>query len=88
METVDVINTFGVSLILLAFFLLTIRKLRSDSVLYNVLNLTGAGMACYGSWLIGAIPFVVLEGIWALVAAMGLIRNMILRRSGQAPEAE
>jgi len=76
---VDVINTLGVSLILIAFFLLTIHKLKSDSVVYYILNLTGAGLACYGSWLIGVIPFVVLEGTWALVAAAGLIRSGLRR---------
>jgi hypothetical protein len=77
----DVINTIGVSLILMAFFLLTIRKISSTSLSYHILNMTGAGLACYGSWLIDAVPFMVLEGIWALVACMGLIRNILARRS-------
>ncbi len=88
MKTVDIINAAGVSLILLAFFLLTIRKLRSDSLLYNILNMVGAGLACYGSWLISAFPFMVLEGIWSLVAALGLIRNVLLKRPGQNLEEE
>lgn len=79
LKYVDIINTIGVSLILIAFVLLTIRKLKSDSILYYILNFTGAGLACYGSWLIGVIPFVVLEAVWALVAAAGLIRSGLRR---------
>ena len=70
----DIINTLGVSLILLAFFLLTLKKVSPTSNAYNLLNLIGAGLACYGAWLIGAIPFVVLEVIWCGVAIYGLLR--------------
>jgi hypothetical protein len=73
MNLPDIINSVGVSLILLAFLLLTLKKVNSQSTLYNVLNLAGAALACYGSILIGAVPFVVLEGIWALVAVYGLL---------------
>jgi hypothetical protein len=75
MQTVDIINSAGVLLILTAFFLLTMRLLSPRSLLYSLLNLTGAGLACYGSWVIKAYPFVVLEGVWALVALAGLIKN-------------
>jgi hypothetical protein len=75
MSVPDIINTAGVSLILLAFFLLTLKKIAPASKTYNLLNLLGTGLACYGAWLIGAIPFVVLEIIWCAVALYGLIRN-------------
>lgn len=75
MSLPDLINSAGVSLILIAFLLLTLKKVDSQSVAYNVLNLVGAGLACYGSVLIGAVPFVVLEGIWCLVAIYALIRR-------------
>ena len=73
MPIADIINSAGVSLILLAFLLLTIKKTTPQSVTYNLLNLIGAGLACYGSILINAVPFVVLEAIWCLVAIYGLI---------------
>jgi hypothetical protein len=43
------------------------------------LNLVGAGLACYSSWLIGFMPFVVLEGVWAIAALAGLARAFLLR---------
>ena len=75
MLVADVINSVGVSLILIAFFLLTLKKVDSQNVYYNLLNLIGAGLACYGSYLIKSIPFVVLEAIWSLVALYGLIKR-------------
>ena len=35
----------------------------------------GASLAGFAAWLAGVIPFVVLEGVWALVAAFGLARR-------------
>ena len=34
----------------------------------------GASMACYSSYLIDFMPFVLLEAVWAVVAAAGLAR--------------
>ncbi len=71
----DLINTGGVSLILLAFILLTMGKTKQQDVTYNLLNLIGAGLACYGSVLIHAVPFIVLEAVWCIVAVYGLMKK-------------
>jgi hypothetical protein len=69
-----VIGSVGVALLLVAFFFNLIKRLAQDGVPYALLNLVGAGLSCYASWLIGFIPFVVLEGTWAIVAAVALVR--------------
>jgi hypothetical protein len=71
----DIINSVGVSLVLLAFFLLTLKKVTAQNAYYNLLNFVGAGLACYGSYLIKAMPFAVLEGTWSLVAFYGLLKR-------------
>jgi hypothetical protein len=48
---------------------------RADGLVYSLLNLVGAGLACYASWVISFIPFVVLEGVWAAAAAYALVRR-------------
>lgn len=65
----------GVFLLLLAFFLNLLRKLKVDSPAYLLLNFSGAGLSCYASYLIDYLPFVILEGTWALVALIALIRK-------------
>jgi hypothetical protein len=72
----DIINTVGVSLILIAFLLLQLQKLSSTNTAYLLLNAVGAGLACWGSVLITAWPFVVLEAVWTLVAVIGLARKL------------
>lgn len=75
MDLPNIINSAGVSLILLAFILLTIGKTKQADKTYNLLNLVGAGLACYGAILISAIPFVILEAIWCVVAIYGLLKK-------------
>ena len=70
------IGSLGVALLLLAFLLNIFKLLRSDGLVYLGLNLIGAVVACYSSYLIDFMPFVVLEAVWAAVAAVGLFRTL------------
>ena len=70
----DWIGFTGVAILLLAFLLNLAGKLSKDGLPYILLNITGAGLACIASWLINYLPFVILEGVWALVSVVALIR--------------
>lgn len=70
------IGSAGVTLLLLAFVLNLLNKLKSDSVTYLLLNIAGAGLACVSSILISFWPFVVLEGVWALASLVPLIKKV------------
>jgi len=75
----DIIGTVGVSLLLIAFALNLLNIIKKENQVYILLNLLGAGIACYASILIDFIPFVILEASWALVAFVALIRPMVKR---------
>lgn len=75
----DILGTIGVALILLAYFLNTARLLPQDGRVFYVMNMVGAALACYASYLIGYMPFVILEGTWTLVSIYGLMRAMKIR---------
>jgi uncharacterized membrane protein len=77
------IGALGVTLLLLAFLLSLLRAVRQDDWSYLALNLAGAALACWSSWRIQFMPFVVLEGTWAVVALGGLVRKL---RGGSTPE--
>ena len=68
-----IIGSVGVGLLLIAFFLNLFNWMHQDSWPYIVLNIIGGGMSCYASLLIGFWPFVILEGIWAIVSVIGII---------------
>ena len=73
MTLIDWIGSFGVFLILLAYFLNITGKLSSKQLVFILLNLIGAILACLASILLNYWPFIILEGVWALVSIYALI---------------
>jgi hypothetical protein len=71
-----VIGFIGVGLLLLAFVLNLAKILKAESVPYLALNLIGAGLACASSWMIDFMPFVILEGTWAVATLVALVRTL------------
>ena len=70
------IGSVGVALLLLAFALNLTGRMSQRSRAYQGVNALGAGLACYASFLIGFLPFVVLEGTWCAVALVALARPL------------
>jgi hypothetical protein len=75
----DLVGTIGVGLILIAYFLSTEKLIKQDGKLFYVMNIIGAALACYASWLISYWPFVILEGTWLLVSLYGLMKAMKIK---------
>ncbi len=81
-----IVGSIGVGLLLIAYFLNLIKRLSQDSRLYTTLNIAGAGLACYSSYLISFAPFIILEGVWFVVSLIALIKLFGVPPSGgQAP---
>ena len=75
----DIMGSVGVALILIAYFLNTESLIPVNGKLFYVINIIGAVLACYASFLIGYWPFVILEGTWTLVSIYGLMRTMRIK---------
>jgi hypothetical protein len=74
MSLTDIVGFTGVFLLLIAFFLNLISILKLNSAWYLLLNFAGSGLACLASVFLHYLPFIILEGIWALVSLIALIR--------------
>lgn len=74
MTYTDWIGAIGVFLILLAYILNANGKIGTKDLSYILLNVIGAGIACYASILMHYIPFIVLEGVWTCVSLISLFR--------------
>lgn len=69
----EIAGSLGVFLLLVAFFLNVFGRLGHATRAYQLMNAVGAGLSCYASYLIGFMPFVVLEGTWSIVAIVALM---------------
>jgi len=74
MTYIDWIGSIGVFQILLAYFLNVMGKISNKNLIFILLNLIGAGMACAASILLNYIPFVILEGAWTIVSLISIIK--------------
>ena len=72
MNSTDWIGFFGVTILLVAFFLNLNNTIKKEGLIYLFLNFIGAGIACFASVLLDYLPFIILEGSWTLVSAIGL----------------
>ncbi len=73
MTQTDWIGFAGVSFLLIAYFLNLKGIIGKDSLAYLLLNLVGAGIACFASVLLKYLPFIILEGCWTIVSALGFL---------------
>ncbi|QEC61687.1 CBU_0592 family membrane protein [Mucilaginibacter ginsenosidivorans] len=74
MKISDIVASIGVIILLIAFFLNLNKKLNADSKAYILMNFIGAGICCDASYMVRFYPFVILEGIWAFVALLSLLK--------------
>jgi len=74
MNLTDWIGFIGVAILLAAFFFNLKGKISKDSFIYLLMNILGAGLACYASVLLKYLPFIILEGCWTLVSILGLMK--------------
>ena len=77
----QVVQMVGALLILAGFILSQRNLLDADSYLYLVLNLTGGAILAVLAFQSQRWGFVLLEGVWALVAFAGLILRLLGKAS-------
>lgn len=72
MTKTDLIGFIGVAILLIAYFLNLINKVKNSDFTYLIMNFIGAGASCLASILLNYLPFIILEASWTLVSAIGL----------------
>jgi len=71
----ELVATLGVTLLLGAYVLVVTGRLERDDWRYHLANAVGAGLSGVASYWMRFFPFVVLEGVWCVVAVVSLVRR-------------
>ena len=66
---------------LIAYFLLSINKLRSDQRLYHILNISGAIGLTYNAVFLNDYPNVIVNVAWAAIALWAIISIVRKKRN-------
>jgi len=70
--------------ILVPFVLVQFKRMTSDSLVYLVLNTAGSGVLALDAALGAQWGFLLLEGVWAIVSLVGVVRVL---RGKSVPKA-
>lgn len=76
----SLIELVGAVLILSAFVLVQLGRMDPTSLAYLLLNLSGAGTLAAVAAVDGDVGFLLLEGVWAVVSAIGTVRFVLGRQ--------
>lgn len=70
----QLISVVGAVLILLAFTLLQMRKIPSESYAYQIMNFAGGAALLYVALVEYQVGFILLEGAWTILSLVGMWR--------------
>ncbi len=72
----QVLQLLGALLILAAFIGAQINRMAASSFAYLILNFVGSAILAVLAGLDGDLGFLLLETVWAIVSAWGLVRRV------------
>lgn len=70
----QVLSLIGAVVILAAYAAQAFKLLAADGRTYLALNFIGGVLLCVAAVAVNQIGFIVLEGAWALISLIGLLR--------------
>jgi len=70
---IDIMGWVGAVLLLLAYALVSNRKLAGDSARFQLLNLSGGLLLAVNSGYHGALPSVAVNAVWIVIGLVALL---------------
>jgi hypothetical protein len=76
----DILGTLGVAVIILTYVLLQIERIRSEQVIYSVLNAAGALLIPISLYYSFNLPSFIVEFFWLLISLFGIGKYLRRKR--------
>ena len=77
---IELAGWLGTAALLLAYGLVSTRRLPADGPIYQLLNLAGGGLVLVNSFYHGAMPSVAVNVFWIAIGIFALSRVWVARR--------
>lgn len=71
-----IVGIVGMALILLAFLFNQVNIWKNDDIVYDIANFLGSAGLVYYAWIGHAIPFIVLNTVWAFFSLRDIFIDM------------
>jgi len=77
----DVVGSIGVGTIILTYVFLQLERIKSDSLIYSVLNGLGAALIVFSLLYSFNFSAFIVESLWVLISIYGIIKYFLKRKS-------
>jgi hypothetical protein len=80
-KTADYVGLSGVTMLIVAYFLLNTSKMTAESMKYQLCNLIGAIFIFYSLMFHFNLSSVAIETCWILISLIGIYRVVVAKRN-------
>lgn len=77
----DIVGSVGVATVILTYVLLQTERIRSESLLYSVLNGLGAGLIAFSLCYSFNFSAFVVEALWVLISLYGIVKYFFRKKA-------
>lgn len=79
----DAAGWLGAAMLLIAYGLVSFRKMRPDSGIYQLLNAVGSALLIVNTVYYRAYPSAFVNVVWIIIAALSFLRFRLRRAEGR-----
>ena len=79
----DILGTVGVATIIVTYVLLQTGRVRSEQLVYSILNAAGAVLILISLYFSFNLPSFIVEFFWLLISLYGIWRYLAQKRSSR-----
>ena len=77
----DIIGTLGVGVIVITYLLLQLGRIKSEQLVYSLLNGVGAALILISLYYDFNLPSVIVEAFWLVISIFGILKYLVARTS-------
>jgi hypothetical protein len=77
----DILGTVGVAIIIFTYILLQLERIRSEQLVYSLLNAVGAALILISLYYDFNFPSFIVEFFWLLISLFGIGKFFLKRRN-------